>query len=79
VDKLRDLRVLAIRASLGEGVGTNWLIETALRARLDGVAAPSLPLLAALSRGEGGDADVLFVAVVVSWTRVRRTVNNSRT
>jgi hypothetical protein len=64
MDKLRDLRVLAIRDALGEVVGANLIIETALRALLDGVDAPSLPLLAGLSRRDESDAHVLFVAVV---------------
>ncbi|MCZ9882965.1 hypothetical protein [Arthrobacter sp. B2a2-09] len=65
MDALKDLRVLAIREALGEFVGSDVLIETGLRALLDGVESPSLPLLASLSRREEGDAHDLFHAVAV--------------
>ena len=64
MNSLRDLRVIAIREALYETVGADVLIDTALRALLDGIDSPSLPLLAGLSRREEGDAHDLFRAVV---------------
>ncbi|EHR51105.1 hypothetical protein SacmaDRAFT_2867 [Saccharomonospora marina XMU15] len=55
--------MLALREALDEIVGANVLIETALRALLDGVDSPSLRLLAGLSRKEEADAHDLFRAV----------------
>jgi hypothetical protein len=64
MNSLRDLRAIAIREALGEIVGADVLIDTALRALLDGVDSQSLPLLAGLSRREEGDAHDLFREVV---------------
>ena len=63
MDALRAFRTLTIREALGEMVGANVLIETAVRALVDGVDSPSLSLLAGLSRQEEGDAHDLFRAV----------------
>ena len=62
---LRELRDIAIREALDEIVGADVLIATALRALLEGVDSPSLPLLAGLSRREEGEAHDLFRAVTV--------------
>jgi len=64
VSALRDLQEIAIRGELDEIVGADVLIATALRALLEGVNSPSLPLLAALSRREEGEAHDLFQAVI---------------
>ena len=60
VHALRELRIIAVREALGEIVGSDVLIETALRALLEGVETPTLPLLAGLGRSEEGEAHDLF-------------------
>ncbi|ALE04763.1 hypothetical protein AL755_03490 (plasmid) [Arthrobacter sp. ERGS1:01] len=63
MNALRDLRGYAIRSALNETVGADVLIDTAVRALLEGVDSPSLPLLAGLLRREEGEAQELFRAV----------------
>lgn len=63
MNALRELQEIAIREVLDEIVGADVLIATALRALLEGVDSPSLPLLAGLSRREEGEAHDLFRAV----------------
>ncbi len=65
MDGLRDLRMYAIREALDEIVGADQLVDAAVRALIEGVDSPSLPLLAGLSRREEGDAHDLFRAVTV--------------
>ena len=55
----------AVREALDEIVGADVLIDAAVRALLEGVESPSLPLLAGLSRQEEGEAHDLFRAVVL--------------
>ena len=62
---LWELQDIAIREALDEIVGADVLIATALRALLEGVDSPSLPLLAGLSRREEGEAHDLFRLVTV--------------
>lgn len=64
MNALRDLQVIAVREALGEIVGSDVIIETALRALLEGVDSPTLPLLAGLGRSEEGEAHDLFRRVV---------------
>jgi hypothetical protein len=63
MNALRELKEIAIREGSNEIVGADVLIATALRALLEGVDSPSLPLLAGLSRREEGEAHDLFRAV----------------
>jgi hypothetical protein len=64
MNALRDLRMFAIREALDETVGSDRLIDAALRAIIEGVESPSLPLLAGLSRRDEGEAHGLFREVV---------------
>jgi len=60
MDALRELRIIAVREALGEVVGSDVIIETALQALLEGVESPNLPLLAGLGRQEESEAHDLF-------------------
>lgn len=60
MDAVRDLRIIAVREALGEIVGSDVIIETALQALLEGVESPTLPLLAGLGRNEESEAHDLF-------------------
>ncbi|MFJ5956323.1 hypothetical protein ACIQC5_10225 [Paenarthrobacter sp. NPDC092416] len=63
--------MLAIREALhGEIVGADSLIAAGLRALLDDVDSPSLPLIAGLTRREEGEAHDLFRAVAVELSLV---------
>jgi len=63
VDGTEELRMLAIRQTLGEVVGADELISTGLDALLRGVDTPSLRALAGLMRAEEPEAQDLFRAV----------------
>ena len=63
MDALRDLRMYVTREALDEIVGADQLIDAVVRALVEGVESPSLPLLAGLSRQEEGEAHDLFRAV----------------
>ena len=58
------LRTLAIDLLVGHDVGADELIRAGLDALLAGVEAPSLPLLAGLTRQEEPDARPLFAQLV---------------
>ena len=58
------LRMAAIRERLGETIGSNQLIDAAVRAVLAGVPGAALARLAALGRREEADAHDLFEEVV---------------
>jgi hypothetical protein len=57
---IRTLRTVAIGRLVGRHVGSDRLIQFGLDALLAGVEAPSLPLLAGLTRAEEPDAQELF-------------------
>jgi len=63
VDGTEELRMLAIRQTLGEVVGADELISTGLDALLRGVDTPSLRALAGLMRAEEPEAQDVFRAV----------------
>jgi hypothetical protein len=63
-DTIEELRMLAIRQSLDGLVRADLLIDAALRAVIEGVDSPSLPILAGLTRKEEPEAQELFRKVV---------------
>jgi hypothetical protein len=63
-EAIRQLRMLAVDLEIDRHVGADRLIRAGLDALLAGVEAPSLPLLAGLSRNEEPDARPLFHQVV---------------
>jgi len=58
------LRMLAVRMSIGDVVGSDVLISEALTALLADVDTPSLRVLAGLTRAEEPEAHDLFRAVI---------------
>ena len=63
MDGTEELRMLAIRQTLGEVVGAHELISTGLDTLLRGVDTPALRALAGLTRHEEPEAQDLFRAV----------------
>jgi hypothetical protein len=64
------LRTVAISRIVGRHVGADRLIQLGLDALLAGVEAPSLPLLAGLTRAEEPDAQELFDHVAAELSLV---------
>ncbi|WP_436528799.1 hypothetical protein [Actinoplanes sp. HUAS TT8] len=61
---VQELRRVAIERLVGRPTGSDTLIRIGLDALLSGVQAPSLPLLAGLTRAEEPEAPELFDRVV---------------
>ncbi len=64
MDRVEELKMLAVRQRLDGVVRADLLIEAALRALAHGVDSPSLSSLAGLNRVEEPEAQELFRAVV---------------